>query len=755
MVHSPNPSALSHAEGYVNDDIEDYDDSFEDDADTDASFGDEELPEAVSSTWFEMTRDTNCMIVYCFSGSDVVRVCGSKGVCHRCIPTSHKDTLETPTSHAPEGWFLSLPPTRRGSTVLDGLASSYRSDEDHQAAMQRRTDENQVMARRLAEASPDNGRSFRQEGDDASEDDDDDVVDETPARTTRASRFAHPPASTHGRVPGARAGSLAGSSDRVPRRNGPLLTPTDPAGTLDSLTLLIKESLSGQAALQAQAVASQLVMDNLLAQLAFRDQVSQAMSAPPSLAPVVTTVEDDSDAPPVEGLGPKARSRNGSKHVGKKKRGKKGRRDKAPSTWYGVVAGQHGSLRATLSSAKAYAKSYDPRGRISSKFDTKAEAEAWVALNIDDPDSSDTASVGADSHDSGSDTDTEVQPRARRGGLIPPGRLPTSTEPLFDLVSQDPSVGKKNELFGIVIRKELEVLKALAPKYTDEDTQRSLAECIVDGTMLPGTSSESFGIEEEGGDGARFTETLSRVFRDVKASSIGGVRQTVDDGFQNKSRVSLRGVKNLEQLHTLEQELGQAIPREIANMKLAFGAALHPLCWTDAQEDTYLLGGHYPYISIMIMRYYSDLVRELARRSVHGWARVKVDIDYFVKQLLALRTNVTTRFLVMVKTYIFLRDQQHESFNTIDRVNSQMNALYARLEASSSAPAEADGTSVSMCQNCKQKGLHKGGRKQCPFRDLEAGSARSAGTLAAKLCREGSTKTEAYQKAKLAFEEDD
>jgi hypothetical protein len=58
MVHSPNPSALAHAEGYVNDDIEDYDDSVEDDADTDASSGDEELPEAVSSTWFEMTTRT-------------------------------------------------------------------------------------------------------------------------------------------------------------------------------------------------------------------------------------------------------------------------------------------------------------------------------------------------------------------------------------------------------------------------------------------------------------------------------------------------------------------------------------------------------------------------------------------------------------------------------------------------------------------------------------------------------------------------
>jgi hypothetical protein len=106
----------------------------------------------------------------------------------------------------------------------------------------------------------------------------DDVVDETPVRTKKACRFAEPPASTHGRVPGAGAGSLAGSSDRVPVPNGPMMpsgrTPADSTGTLDSLTLLVKETLSGQTALQAQVVASQLDFDNLIAQLAFRDQLS-------------------------------------------------------------------------------------------------------------------------------------------------------------------------------------------------------------------------------------------------------------------------------------------------------------------------------------------------------------------------------------------------------------------------------------------------------------------------------------------------
>jgi hypothetical protein len=77
-------------------------------------------------------------------------------------------------------------------------------------------------------------------------------------------------------------------------------------------------------------------------------------------------------------------------------------------------------------------------------------------------------SVEADSEDSGSytDEDENVKPRARHGGLIPPERLHTTTEPLFDLVSQDLYDGKRNELFGIVFRKEIEVLKAPAPTTT-------------------------------------------------------------------------------------------------------------------------------------------------------------------------------------------------------------------------------------------------------------------------------------------------
>jgi hypothetical protein len=107
------------------------------------------------------------------------------------------------------------------------------------------------MARRLAEASPDKGSSFRHE-------DDGDEVGETPVRTNRASRFAQPPASPHGELSGSGTGSLAGSGDRLPGRNGPMLTPmrpaADPTVALDSPAQLVKASLQGQGARNGELV---------------------------------------------------------------------------------------------------------------------------------------------------------------------------------------------------------------------------------------------------------------------------------------------------------------------------------------------------------------------------------------------------------------------------------------------------------------------------------------------------------------------
>ena len=738
MVHSSTTESFTPTSQSSNDETSYAFADREDDDDT--SRGDglsvyAEPPEGEPGQLILLTRkDGHCMRIYSTSGSAVLRVCGCKGICHRVIPSAHKTTNVTAGSHAPDGLFMSLPVTRKGSPILDGLLDSHRSEEDHRADLQDHSDANQTMAHYLAATSPANSRSFRNE--ECLE------LGKTPVRHNRSPRFAQPPNITPGGMSVLGSGSAAGAHGGPAGRSQATRPPTSAArpAVIDTSPPTDLEAIT------------QLIMAGLKSQAAFQEQVAKAFQLA-AIAPVITTINDDSDDLSTGGHGSKTSSKNrqSAARRSRKKKEKTGKRGKNPPSWYGVVAGQEGSLHSTMSSAKAYARGFDPRGRISPKFDTKAEAREWLVYNLDDPNSSDTASTGETTE--GSDSDTSVDaPRSTRGSrsrMVPPGRLADTEESPFKLVTQDPSTGKKNELFGVEIKKERDVFRALAPKGTSDEVQRSLAECIVDGTALPGTFSEIGGMEE-GGQDTQLAETLSRVLGENQARGIVGASRTLDTGYKSKARVSLKGVKSLDDLQALEQELGLAIPAALENMKLAFGSALDPLGWTVSQEATYLLGGHFPYISTAMMRYYSDLVRELARRSVHGWARAQIDITYFVKKLVGIRTNGSSRFLVLVRTYIFLRDQQAVGFASIDRMNSHLNGLYECLAASTGKKTDTEKT-VMMCQNCKQKGLHKGGRPGCPFRGLDEATARKAGTFAAEKCATGSTKTQAYELALIEF----
>jgi hypothetical protein len=93
-------------------------------------------------------------------------------------------------------------------------------------------------------------RRFQHEDDEVYEDDDDDLVDETPVRTIKALRIAQPPSSTHARLSGS---GMPGSIGPV---LPPIRIPADSVDSMASLTLLVKETLKGQASQQAQAVAS-------------------------------------------------------------------------------------------------------------------------------------------------------------------------------------------------------------------------------------------------------------------------------------------------------------------------------------------------------------------------------------------------------------------------------------------------------------------------------------------------------------------
>jgi hypothetical protein len=106
-------------------------------------------------------------------------------------------------------------------------------------------------------------------------------------------------------------------------------------------------------------------------------------------------------------------------------------------------------------------------------------------------------------------------------------------------VTQDPSTGKKNELFGMEVRRERDTCEHLASKGASDEV-----------ISLSGTYSDLSGGLEGGEDGVntQLAEILFRVLTESQAPGIVGSSQVMDTGDKNSNRVSLKFVKTAEDL---------------------------------------------------------------------------------------------------------------------------------------------------------------------------------------------------------------
>jgi hypothetical protein len=100
-----------------------------------------------------------------------------------------------------------------------------------------------------------------------------------------------------------------------------------------------------------------------------------------------------------------------------------------------------------------------------------------------------------------------------RNVVPPPSLAPAAAASPFNFITRDTSVGTKNEIFGIGMKKEKALFTALAPRGSSVSTMTALLERIIDGTALPGTyagADDALLEQEEGESGKReLAETIS------------------------------------------------------------------------------------------------------------------------------------------------------------------------------------------------------------------------------------------------------
>jgi hypothetical protein len=223
---------------------------------------------------------------------------------------------------------------------------------------------------------------------------------------------------------------------------------------------------------------------------------------------------------------------------------------------------------------------------MSTAFTPKEAAQQWIAETTDESSSEDGPAVVS-------------MPVRAFSKVVPPRPVVAVAARPFDLITRDSSIGTKNEIFVVGMKTEKELVKVVCPKGSSTDTMRALTEYIVGGPSLPGTYSGTNGLflGEDGNESRAtqlaesFAQVLNRTGRGTEGT---GNNPFVDTGYRSDKRVSLKYVRTAEDLHTLERDLGNAIPDAIDNMELAFVTVVVEFCWTKEQFDQYTTCGLLP-----------------------------------------------------------------------------------------------------------------------------------------------------------------
>jgi hypothetical protein len=384
------------------------------------------------------------------------------------------------------------------------------------------------------------------------------------------------------------------------------------------------------------------------------------------------------------------------------------------------------------------------------RFATEEEAWEWVD-EASDSDSSEEEGTGDTGRSDGGARQPTGSGRGRgshvRSTATMEGQFP------FEFVHSDPSAGKGDEIFGVEINTEQQMMRELCPKGLATDQRNDLTEGWEDAMAIDGT----YGTNEQGrGDEQAEDGTFSRLVDALEAirSDRGRVGRIMRDGrWTQHNRTAVLRVTSAQDLIELNEALMSAQKVILKNRHMDFRTVLEPLQWSDEVVSSYLSGAKLPFLARETYRHYQALIQHLTGALNNGgWTQVEHDVRFFGNRLARIRRGSRTRFMFLLRTYVFLRDHADTGFQSPERTSAQARGTAERLlelegqflllnTGKGTAAGTSGGTTSRNCGKCWQK-FHAGKAAQCPFKNMSDGQARACGKAVKKKIAEG---TEADQ----------
>jgi hypothetical protein len=649
-----------------------------------------------------------CRFIFQAQGAKQERVCGNTKFCRR---HGHRNGHNT-KAQAAEGIYLGMPRTRANQTSIDGWLKGLIPTHEYQALQVITKGENEKAAAALTISSPQVTKGYAPyssgEGLLVS-------TAETPLR-----------------------GNLSPEADskELPSKAGN--PPSFTKAQLTDLESKISDRLESK--LEAQLADMRTYSSKMLKVMQdqadrFRDLQSQNVKA--------------------DGI-PAAITKDGTTRHNRR--------------WFGVNKGRQAGVYASSKRASKAASKFKgtPSAEVR-RFNTEHDAWAWVDGDSETSGSDSNAGGGnpvrkgkggpggGGSESSGTDS-TSKKPRKR-------GAIPNTDEDEikpFDFIHSDKSAGKGDEIFGVELNTEQQMIKELCPSGLSTEQKFDLTECWEDAMGIDGTygvSEQDRGDEQEDeGTFSRLVDALEAIRTDRGRTS----RITRDGRWTQKSRTALNRVKSAVDLIALNEALMSSLRITVKNRHMDMRTVLEPLQWSEDTVAGYLSGAKFTFLCRETYRHYQTLIQHLTGSlNKGGWTRVQSDVVFFGIRLARIRQGARTRFMFLLRTYVFLRDQAHTGFQSPERTSAQATGTSDRLlelegqlqqlQAPKASAAAGSGTSATSrnCGKCWQK-FHPGHAAKCPFKQMTDVQARACGKVVKKKIAEGTEAEQAIREVTAA-----
>jgi hypothetical protein len=365
--------------------------------------------------------------------------------------------------------------------------------------------------------------------------------------------------------------------------------------------------------------------------------------------------------------------------------------------------------------------------------------------------SDDSSDISSSSSDSSS---SRHRKKTRRGRRTTRNRG-LSRERKEDYGGADPSVGDKSRIHGMKLG-GTEIDGAMAPEDLRRKDSAELFTAAADISAIPGMLM-SASYQHSYDDAQNTTEMAATLL----ATAVGGKAHIHDSMWNTVKRHAMGQIRDRASLFTFVKAVTKDHDAAMEKQNGAIEMLMFRRRYTERDVESYLRNGLLPRIINECYQNYFNLlgaVRQLAfDHNIWEGGPAKAMLDFHSARLLQVRRHALSRKMLVLKTYVYLRDAGAKSFyheSMTESLWAKMTQLTLDQGGHDDDASATESSKTPRCAHCRSVSIHKilklePYKRTCFFKDLTQTAARKAASEAVALHKDNPSESMKEQCANI------